>query len=99
MEKNIAKSNVPKKWYMEIIKLAAVKTKINIEESNKLDDSGLHFVLSNKEDAEYFENNIGRYIIESIKEYMIDKEIDRTLYLMNLLFTSSRENIVVNFYW
>jgi len=99
LEKNITKSNIPKTLYANIIKLAATKTKINIELIQKLDDSGLHFLFTNEKDATDFENNIGKYIIKSIKEYMLDNSIDKSLYLMNLLFTTTKANIVVNIYW
>jgi len=100
MKKNIIKSNVPKEWYNDIVKLASIKTNIDIEESiYRLDNSGVHFLFNNKKDAINFENEVGTYIIPSIKEYMNINGIDRTLYLMNVLFTTSREDVVVNFHW
>ena len=99
MDKNITKLNIPKSWYADIIKLAAAKTKINIESIQTLDNSGLHFLFANETDAETFEDAIGTHIIRLIKKYMLDNAIDRTLYLMNLLFTTSRENVAVNIYW
>lgn len=97
--KKETKQNIPKDWYADIINLAASKTKIPTDQSIILKDNGLNFIFNCKEDAEEFEDNIGKYIIKSIKKYMNDHNINRSLYLMNLLFTTSRNNLVVNIYW
>jgi len=95
----MGKQNIPKNWYPDIIISAANNTKIKIEAYKKLSDNGLHFIFYNKQDAKKFEDEIGQHIIKAIKNYIELHDLDTSEYLMNLLFTTARENIVVNIYW
>jgi len=94
----LAKKNIPKKWYSDIILSAAKKTNIK-NTHQKLNNDGLNFIFDNSKEAALFELMIGQYILRSIRKYMRDNNIDRNVYSTNLMFVTDRNDLVVNIYW